>query len=355
MRSLLLLLLCLGSTVITAAELEVKVLSVKGTVLYKKVKSSQWLKLKVNDQLAENHVIRTKERSSATLEVGGKALFRIHEFSYVRLEKLSRKEKDFDIKLQLPFGRLVNRFKKNEAGEKSTMSVGTPVAVAAVRGTSFELDASVDRQRASVGVWDGKVEVRSADGKYSKMLGPLEKLIVLYNKPLDDPIKMRQQEINREREFQQDLKNLGVAQMFPAASGILELNTMETNKARDIVNRNRKIMVGGKQVRKDFDKLKQAIALLYADTKFNPGYEVSGKMIKNMYAKRSLDCLIKNADRSGKAIKNWNGPYIDSDLKDPFGSEYGVYLQKTRKNEFLVIYSLGVDKRPNRYSEKALY
>ena len=46
------------------------------------------------------------------------------------------------------------------------------------------------------------------------------------------------------------IKNLGVARVFPAASGILELNTMSTNQARDIVNRNRKIKVGGKRKKK---------------------------------------------------------------------------------------------------------
>jgi hypothetical protein len=58
---------------------------------------------------------------------------------------------------------------------------------------------------------------------------------------------------------------------------------------------------------------------------------------------------LENKDRGGKKIKKWKGPYIDSDLKDPFGGKYGVYFKKTpRGTEFLMLYSYGVDRLPDR-------
>jgi len=161
---------------------------------------------------------------------------------------------------------------------------------------------------------------------------------------------------NRAKEFQQAIENMGMAATFPVARGMVEINDMQTNQARDTLNRVRMQMKGEKIVREDFKKLKVSLARLYADTKYHPGKELSGKAVRKI-SRNSLRCLLENKDRSGKKIKKWKGPYIDSDLKDPFGGKYGVYYKKTpRGTEYLMLYSYGVDKLPGgNNDEEAMY
>jgi hypothetical protein len=167
---------------------------------------------------------------------------------------------------------------------------------------------------------------------------------------------MARDESNRAKEFQQAIENMGMAATFPAARGMVEINDMQTNQARDTLNRVSMQMKGGKIVQEDFKKLKVAIARLYADTKYHPGKELSGKEVRKV-SRNSLRCLLENKDRAGKKIRKWKGPYIDSDLKDPFGGTYGVYYKKTpRGTEYLMLYSYGVDKLPGgNNDEETMY
>lgn len=351
----LLLVALLACPTLDAVALKANVIKVSGKVeTSRNGRSGSWRPVKVKMALAHNYLIRTGENSSATLKIGDKGLITIHELSSMKLVTISRKKKNFKIKVKLFFGKLWNRFKKNVSGEKSSMSVDTPAAVAAVRGTSFFVESDKDSKNSTIGVWDGAVQVKSTRGG-TKLVEKNYEIIVLYNKPLQDPIRMQQDKINREREFQETIKNLGVANAFPVARGIAEINDMQVNQARDTIRKAHLQVKGDKIIYKDFNKLKQAIARLYADTKYHPGKEVSGRQVRKGYA-RSLECLVKNSDRAGKKIKKWHGPYLDSDLKDPFGNQYGAYLRKSpRGNEYVVIYSLGLDKSPSRDDTETIY
>ncbi len=338
-----------------ATALKAHVIKVSGKVeASRNGRSGSWYPLKIKMQLSRNYQIKTGENSSATLKIGDKGLITIHELSSMKLTTLQHKKKSFKIKVKLFFGKLWNRFKKNVSGEKSSMSVDTPAAVAAVRGTSFFVESDKESKNSTIGVWEGAVQVKATHGG-TKLVEKHYEIIVLYNKPLQDPVRMQQDKINREREFQETIKNLGIANAFPVARGIAEINDMQVNQARDTIKKAHLQVKGDKIIYEDFKKLKQAIARLYADTKYHPGREVSGRQVRKGYA-RSLECLIKNGDRAGKKIKKWRGPYLDSDLKDPFGNKYGAYLRKSpRGNEYVVIYSLGLDKSPSTDDTETIY
>ncbi len=353
---LLLFSLAVFSFNLHAARFTVKVVKVSGTAQYRTGGSGHWTPIKQNLELAGNSQIKTDAKSEVSLEIPGKGVVKVHEMSYLKLDKLDLRSKSFNIRIKLYFGRLWNRFKKNLEGESSNMTVETPAAVAAVRGTQFYVDSEQKSKTSKIGVWEGSVEVKSTRKPGFKMVNADYEIIVLYNKPLQDPVKMAREEANRAREFQQAIDNMGMAAAFPAARGMVEINDMHTNQARDTLNRVRMQKKGGEIAQQDFKKLKLAIARLYADTKYHPGKELSGREVKKV-ARDSLVCLLKNTDRTGKKIRKWKGPYIDSDLKDPFGGTYGVYFMKTPKGtEILMLYSYGVDKMPGGDNdEEAMY
>jgi FecR protein/Type II secretion system (T2SS), protein G len=335
-----------------AAKFMVKVIKVSGTAQYRKNSRGKWLAIKPKLQFSRDYQIKTGPKAEVSLEIPGKGLIKVHEMSFIKLDKLNKNGKSFSVRVKLSFGRIWNRFKKNITGESSSMTVETPAAVAAVRGTSFYVASEKNTKTAKIGVWKGLVEVKGARRSEAKMVKPNYEIIVLYNKPLQDPIKMARDASNRAKEFQQAIENMGMAATFPAARGMMKINDMQTNKARDTLNRVRMQMKGGKIVQEDFKKLKKSIARLYADTKYHPGKELSGKSVRKG-ARNSLKCLLENKDRAGKKIKKWKGPYIDSNLKDPFGGKYGIYFKKTpRGTEFLMLYSFGVDRLPDRRGGK---
>jgi FecR-like protein/type II secretion system (T2SS) protein G len=339
-----------------AAKFMVKVIKVSGPAQYRKNSRGKWLEIKPKLQFSRNYQIKTGAKAEVSLEIPGKGLIKVHEMSFIKLDKLNKKGKSFTVRVKLSFGRIWNRFKKNISGESSSMTVETPAAVAAVRGTSFYVASEENTKTAKIGVWTGLVEVKGTNASGSKMVKPNYEIIVLYNKPLQDPIKMARDASNRAKEFQQAIENMGMAATFPAARGMQEMNDMQTNQARDLVNKMGRQVRGGKIVQEDFKKLKVSLARLYADTKYHPGKELSGKSVRKI-SRNSLRCLLENKDRSGKKIKKWKGPYIDSDLKDPFGGKYGVYFKKTPKGtEYLMLYSYGVDKMPGgNNDEETMY
>jgi len=339
-----------------AAKFMVKVIKVSGPAQYRKSSRGKWLEIKPKLEFSRSYQIKTGAKAEVSLEIPGKGLIKVHEMSFVKLDKLNKKGKSFSVKIKLSFGKIWSRFKKNITGESSGMTVETPAAVAAIRGTSFYVASEEKTKTAKIGVWEGLVEVKSTSASGLKMVKPNYEIIVLYNKPLLDPVKMARDASNRAKEFQQAIENMGMAATFPAARGMQEMNDMQTNKARDLVNKMGRQVRGEKIVREDFKKLKISLARLYADTKYHPGKELSGKAVRKI-SRNSLKCLLENKDRTGKKIKKWKGPYIDSDLKDPFGGKYGVYFKKTpRGTEILMLYSYGVDRMPGgNNDEETMY
>ncbi|MDE2143799.1 MAG: FecR domain-containing protein [Elusimicrobia bacterium] len=107
--------------------------------------------------LEEGDRVTTGENSSADISLDGGSLIHLEPDSDFTLEKTERAQSSF----LLAFGSLIAKIQK--LGSQS-LTVRTPGAVAAVRGTEFGVEAGADAQ-THVGVFDeGRVEVKDDAG-----------------------------------------------------------------------------------------------------------------------------------------------------------------------------------------------
>jgi hypothetical protein len=122
--------------------------------------------------LAEGDRVVVSSDSSAEISLDGSSLITLNAGSDFTLTTLSRAE----AKLTLAFGSLIAKIQ--HLGDDH-LQVETPAAVAAVRGTEFGVDFSVDGGEAHVGVFDeGRVEVGGAGGM--EVLAPNQETSVLH-------------------------------------------------------------------------------------------------------------------------------------------------------------------------------
>ena len=165
-----------------------------------------WEKAKSNRPVFEGDVIRTapKSRAEITLQGGGK--MRIGENSELELTAANVKPMAKNFSANLKKG---NIFVSAKAvfGEKKSVSVRTPTAVAAIRGTKYRAKAGDDE--SEVLVYDGKVDVNaakniiderqekrksldpgSAPGKPKFTLGPVTEVSGPYEVTLEDWISL---------------------------------------------------------------------------------------------------------------------------------------------------------------------
>jgi len=118
------------------------VAEVKGTVDVKTA-DGNWTAAKTGMVLNQGDIIRTKEGSSAILNVDGTAqtaTVQVKEKSQLMLAELIMNKDDNSQKttLDLALGEILVKAKKLHS-EKSSFEVKTPTSVAAVRGTSFSV------------------------------------------------------------------------------------------------------------------------------------------------------------------------------------------------------------------------
>ena len=165
-----------------------------------------WEKAKPNRPVFEGDVIRTapKSRAEITLQGGGK--MRIGENSELELTAANVKPMAKNFSANLKKG---NIFVSAKAvfGEKKSVSVRTPTAVAAIRGTKYRAKAGDDE--SEILVYDGKVDVNaakniiderqekrksldpgSAPGKPKFTLGPVTEVSGPYEVTLEDWISL---------------------------------------------------------------------------------------------------------------------------------------------------------------------
>lgn len=102
-------------------------------------------------------VVRTSERSNATIQFADESLMVIESNSEVRFDTLSRHGENgmVDTNLNLMRGAVTSKVKKREPA--SRYSVQTPSAIAAVRGTDFKISADATTMRGQV--FEGSVGV----------------------------------------------------------------------------------------------------------------------------------------------------------------------------------------------------
>jgi len=130
-----------------------------GKVQVKTESGTEWERAMPNRKVYEGDVIRTLEKSRCeiTLSTGGKV--RIGADSELELNSADVKPMEKNYQAKLTKG---NAWVSAKAafGEKKNVSIRTPTAVAAIRGTVYRTKA--DEDESSVMVYDGKVAVNQS-------------------------------------------------------------------------------------------------------------------------------------------------------------------------------------------------
>lgn len=131
-----------------------------GKVEVQSVGTSDWTKAKMQHPVFVNDKIRTGTRSRVEITLTGGGKLRLGENSEIELTdaKIERLQKEFNAKM-----------KKGKAwiktatafGERKNVTIRTPTAVAAIRGTTYRLELS--EEESSVLVYEGKVDVNWAE------------------------------------------------------------------------------------------------------------------------------------------------------------------------------------------------
>lgn len=353
--------LFLGLAALARADVTVTTVSLEGRVEFRDGTRGKWQPVFRGTRLRQAAFIRTYQNASVVLKVGDRGVVTIHEMSTVIISNLAGTDAVPQSRLELLVGKVWAKFKKDEemapvvetagqtgatevnaaVGKKPSFSIGTPAAVASVRGTAFYVESDQQTKNSRVGVWEGVVAVsgnHAARNEAAKNVEAGFEIVVLYNKPLIDPRKMEIERIRSEQNFNQQMQDLGLAAVL-GGRGIAEGNKILIDEAETTIKDANLNQRGEKIVRDDFEKFKTAIAKLYSDTGFIPGegFNVAA-------GKKSLICLTENNNGRDEQIENWKGPYMDTDFKDPFGGEYGCYQQRTGNSSVLMLVSLGLDK-----------
>ena len=115
-----------------------------------------WDRARPNQPVFEGNIIRTQTRSRCEISLSGGGKVRIGENSELVLEQVSVKPMVKNFSADLKKGNIWVTAKA-AFGEKKNVSIRTPTAVAAIRGTKYRARAGEDE--SSVLVYDGKVDV----------------------------------------------------------------------------------------------------------------------------------------------------------------------------------------------------
>lgn len=131
---------------------------VKGTVEILKDGETEWVPVVEEMPVQMKERIKTSEGSSCNMELDDGSIVYVGENTETSVEALDVSGEKHESKISLWFGKLIANIKKSK---QTKMSVHTPTAICAVRGTEFAVEAKEDA--SSVGVFDGQVGVIGAD------------------------------------------------------------------------------------------------------------------------------------------------------------------------------------------------
>ena len=118
-----------------------------------------WTRARPNQPVFEGNIIRTLQKSRCEITLTGGGKIRIGEQSELVLNQVSVRPMVKNFSANLKKGNIWVSAKA-AFGEKKNISVRTPTAVAAIRGTKFRAKAGDDE--SSVLVYDGRVVVNQA-------------------------------------------------------------------------------------------------------------------------------------------------------------------------------------------------
>ncbi|EPE84665.1 sigma factor regulatory protein, FecR/PupR family [Leptospira noguchii str. 1993005606] len=215
--------------IVRGTTLRAAVVFVKGQV---SVMRDEEMKLHRGDLLNESDIILTGAGGALDISLTDSSIVRVKENSKLILKQL-REDNGFQIKINLASGRVLNIIEKEK--KTSNFYVETPSAVAAVRGTSFEVNAS--ENESMVFVVEGTVEVISLNStkniyilEKSKLVtvnkdGEIESIdISKLDATLPEYKEMRKNLGSLDRELLLDVQNLKSAKTEEELSKVYDLS-----------------------------------------------------------------------------------------------------------------------------------
>jgi hypothetical protein len=128
---------------------------------------STWPDARLNMTLRSRDMIATLAESEVRLETPDGSTVRLREKTLLEIASIKG---GAETKLRLVDGSIVTNVKKMIGGNNRTFEVYTPTSLAAIRGTTLEVD-SRRNHGTTVKTFDGKVEVAPAGGKRFAAVG----------------------------------------------------------------------------------------------------------------------------------------------------------------------------------------
>ncbi len=314
------------------------VLRYSGEVNCRVAATSTWVRVEqTNLPLEVGAELGTSTNAEAILKLGSANIVTVRELSWLRIEHAG----EDDSLVSVGMGRvLLNVLRKSD---KSSHKVVTPAAIAAVRGTVFGVESDAQRNTL-IGVADGRVDVTGqVEGSRTVTVEKGQMVLVVFNQPPQDPRPAEMKLLEEMKGFRENLESLALigGGLGAAATEIAEQNMRELQEAGKMLEEQRLQKKGAEKSRVDLPTLRKAFIQCVADTGYVPpvddkNFDENTSQLARM--------LIEGQTADGKPIAGWKGPYIEGNLKDPFGRYYKVRYAENPKGEGrFEIYSLGQD------------
>ena len=135
-----------------------RIVSYEGTAQVQRARTDAWVAAEKDMRLYEGDTVKTGSKSKVVIQLDDGSVTQITSLSTITMDKLSKSLQGKNTNMEMDLGKAWMKVKKIETA-KDRFSVGTPTAVAGVRGTYFstEVEESTD---SSFDVYEGEISVQ---------------------------------------------------------------------------------------------------------------------------------------------------------------------------------------------------
>lgn len=146
----------------------------EGQVQIKLPGQNKWIDLKQGDKIPSGSTIFTGMDATTVLSIKGKGVLEVLPFTEITVSEQGLKQAASEGKTTTDLKLRTGDIEVNVEGGAygASMQVRTPNMVAGVRGTHFWVSYDKDRKLSTVGVYEGKVEIKSSGRDKSALVSP---------------------------------------------------------------------------------------------------------------------------------------------------------------------------------------
>ncbi len=177
--------------------LEVKSLKAGAEIYSPETKT--WVPLRQGQVLQATDKIRTGPVSEVDLQIPDQLQLRLKENSEIEGQTPGFFDSQPTSRLKLPKGRILGSTEKQF--QKRRLEITTPVLVAAVRGTQFQVESDPETKQSGVDVLRGVVEVKSLSTQKEVLVKGLEKTKFSHGEAPKTPTKISREDWDRLKEI----------------------------------------------------------------------------------------------------------------------------------------------------------